>query len=287
MDAVADEEGIDNVECTSKWKTKEGVVVPCGVCMACRITRTEHWALRIEHEIHGKTGCFLTLTYAEDPITLSKEELQKFFKRLRRRLDVPIKYYACGEYGDRTDRPHYHAIIIGWSPLDIEGDIKAHGNHTQSSTLVESLWKFGNNTVGSVTPESIRYVTGYIRKKLYGDKAKEEYGDRLPPFALMSLGIGKNFLLENAERLNEKLMMTRNGKKISLPRYYKDQLDKLETYASSRMRWKSKKERFERIQDYFDQGHSLSKFVDDEQSDLSRRRRHIEARSKLNNKGKF
>lgn len=284
---VVEEGGIDNVECTSKWKTKLGQIVPCGVCMACRITRTEHWAMRIEHEMHGKTGCFLTLTYAEDPITLSKQELQKFFKRLRRKLDVPIKYYACGEYGDRTARPHYHAIIIGWSPLDIPGDIKTHGSNTRSSTFVESIWKFGNNTVGSVTPESIRYVTGYIRKKLYGDKAIEEYGDRIPPFALMSLGLGKDFLLDNADRLSTNLMMTRNGKRVSLPRYYKDQLDKLETYASSRMRWKSKKERFERVQDYFEEGHNLAKFVDDEQSDLSRRRRHLEARSKLNNKGRF
>lgn len=278
---VAAEEGIANVECTSKWKTKGGQLVRCGVCMSCRITRTEEWAMRIEHECHGKDGCFITLTYRDDPVTLCKRDLQLFFKRLRRRIDVPIKYYACGEYGDLNNRPHYHSIIIGWRPMDL---LKA-GKYFKS-TLLEELWPYGFNTVGSIDPQSIRYVTGYIRKKLYGDAASK-YGERLPPFSLMSVGIGKKYALDNAERLSKNLMQTRNGKTVGLPRYYKTLYDRDGTEVTSRVRWSTKLSRVKKIKEYLDDDKTYSNFVEDEQSDLSRRRRHIDARSTLTKKGRL
>jgi len=101
--------------------------IPCGQCAACRIQRRKEWSLRLWHErSYWDRSVFVTLTYAEDHLplckkgipegytgTLVKEDLQKFFKRLRRVVRKPIKYYACGEYGDSTQRPHYHALIFG------------------------------------------------------------------------------------------------------------------------------------------------------------------------------
>lgn len=192
--------------------------------MACRINRTEEWAIRIEHELHGKDGCFVTLTYDDSNLpegnTLVKSDLQKFIKRLRWHIAKPIKYYACGEYGENTDRAHYHMIIIGWIPEDVY----VCPNKRCSSGMLAGLWSAGFVSVDPVTDKSIRYVTGYIRKKLYGDMAKE-YGERTPPFALMSLGIGKEFADRNMDKM-EKGFMTKNGRKVPIPRYYKERMKK-------------------------------------------------------------
>lgn len=212
------------MKCTSPYHLKGIFPVPCGNCMACRISRTAEWSTRIEHEMKGKDSCFITLTYnkdyADEKSSLVKTDLVKFFKRLRKAIDTPIKYYACGEYGDIGNRPHYHAIIIGWKPDDVYGYLRTGKEILRQSKLVEKLWKYGYSSVGTATPDSIQYVTGYVRKKINGKKQFETYGYREPPFALQSLGIGKEYALENINHFF-KGYITKNGKKIPIPRYYK------------------------------------------------------------------
>ena len=93
--------------CTHPIKMGTGMVVPCGKCMACRVKRTMEWSVRILDEAsYYKTNTFLTLTYNDENLpkdgSLSKEEVQKYLKRLRERLDGrEIKFYAAGEYGER------------------------------------------------------------------------------------------------------------------------------------------------------------------------------------------
>lgn len=87
-------------------------VFGCGHCVACKMQRSREWSFRLNCEAYyWKDACFLTLTYDNEHLpsdnSLHKEDLQKFFKRLRKDIDYPIKYYACGEYGDRFKRPHY------------------------------------------------------------------------------------------------------------------------------------------------------------------------------------
>lgn len=87
-------------------------VFGCGHCLACKLQRSREWAFRLNCEAHyWKEAAFITLTYDNDNLpkdnSLHKEDLQKFWKRLRKDLDKPIKYFACGEYGDRFKRPHY------------------------------------------------------------------------------------------------------------------------------------------------------------------------------------
>jgi hypothetical protein len=97
----------------------QGLYVPCGKCIACRIARTREWTVRIMHEMScHDNAVFATLTYDDDHLppdrSISKDELQRFIKRLRKELgDRKIRYFACGEYGETTNRPHYHAIIFG------------------------------------------------------------------------------------------------------------------------------------------------------------------------------
>ena len=85
----------------------------------CRIALSREWATRVLHESdYWDHSCFTTLTYNNEHLpkdgSLHKDELQKFFKRLRKYLgDRKMKYFACGEYGDEGHRPHYHAILFG------------------------------------------------------------------------------------------------------------------------------------------------------------------------------
>lgn len=197
------------------------ITVPCGKCGECIKRRKQSWSIRLMLEsLSYSDSIFLTLTYDDLSIplvkcgddgvvysTLFKRDLQNFWKRLRKDLDLQgrrIKYFACGEYGDNTQRPHYHAIVYGLSMYDRE--------------LIEENWDKGFCKIGSVTIESCNYVSGYIQKKL--DKSDKDYFPRNPEFQCMSRGIGKDYLIEHFEELISDGFIRFNGRKIPLPRYF-------------------------------------------------------------------
>ena len=202
----------------------DGLLVPCGKCLACRIARRQEWSMRVIHELSGyKDAVFLTLTYADEFLpdngSLVVADLQKFFKRLRKQYakrnnGIKLRYYACGEYGDRYGRPHYHAIVCGLSLRQEDKD------------LVKLCWSFGLCYFGTATPDSISYVCQYIDKKFTGDMAKVEYEDkgRAPVFRVSSLGIGRKFLEDNKDQLVHMGYCTVGGRVHSFPRYYLDKL---------------------------------------------------------------
>lgn len=196
--------------------------VPCGHCLACKIDRTKAWGLRLMLEsLCHEDSVFITLTYDPEHVrkvsvcegsqvlfdTLYKPDLQRFFKRFRKRLgDRKIKYYAVGEYGSRTFRPHYHAIIFGASTLD--------------RTLIEESWPFGYVDCGDVTIQSCNYVSGYIQKKLYGDVADEQYGTRQFPFSCMSKGLGASYFVDHKAEIISDGFISYHGTKLPIPRYF-------------------------------------------------------------------
>ena len=111
---------------------KEILQVPCGQCIGCRIDRSRQWANRCMLELqYHDSAYFVTLTYddlhvpkayypdpdtgeAHQSLTLCKRDFQLWMKRLRKRFsDDKIRFFACGEYGGSTHRPHYHAIVFG------------------------------------------------------------------------------------------------------------------------------------------------------------------------------
>ena len=164
---------------------KKTDVVPCGKCVECLKRRANHWTFRLSQELkQATTACFLTLTYDEVPLsqnglpTLRKTDFQKFMKRLRKRSKCSLKYYACGEYGTRTQRPHYHVILFNLSRTIFETD------------MIGRIWSHGFVDVGKVEMASIAYVTGYVMKgKFQALDACEETGlidDREPEKAFMS-----------------------------------------------------------------------------------------------------
>ena len=181
------------------------MLVPCGNCIGCRIDRSRAWAIRCVHEAQThENNCFITLTYNDKNIPsgggLRPIHLQNFFKELRRKYSSKtIRYFACGEYGDENQRPHYHACLFG---LDFDDKLvhsTTNGVPLHRSPTLEKLWRKGYSTVGNVTWESAGYVARYIMKKITGEQSDSHYMNRetgeliQPEFTRMSNrpGIGK------------------------------------------------------------------------------------------------
>lgn len=205
------------------YKTSE-FKLPCGSCIACRIAKTREWKVRLINELDKtKKGVFITLTFDEEHYqkSIKKRDMQLFLKKVRNYFDDRvIKYYLVGEYGEKTLRPHYHAILFNISMDELKG-VK-HGRYT-ASLIISKLWTKGMNVVGACTPQSIQYVTGYIRKKLVGKQSKI-YGDNEKPFCLMSKGLGKDWFKKNQSEIENQLEIKLFGKNVGIPRYYKKQL---------------------------------------------------------------
>lgn len=204
--------------CTHPVLINDGTLrVPCGRCVMCKVARSREWATRILHEASTwPANIFVTLTFDDAWLppdkSLHKQDVVLFFKRLRQRLSPRrIKYYACGEYGGRFGRPHYHAIIFGLSISD--------------KPLLVKAWPYGFVDVGLVTYESARYCAEYMQTQYSKEKALTIYGTRQQPFNLLSKGLGKQFLLLNAPQLRRDLQFTVRGIPTGLPRYYKTLLE--------------------------------------------------------------
>lgn len=167
-------------------------LLPCGSCVGCQISRAREWAIRCTLELQlYSVASFVTLTYADKycPPTLSRGpdgHLSRFIRYLRRDVGK-FRFFACGEYGERRYRPHYHAILFG----------------TENREAIERSWSKGFVEVSPVTPARISYVAGYCSKKLgfhrpRGEEVDFETGEiyeHRPPFLQMSRrpGIGGDF----------------------------------------------------------------------------------------------
>lgn len=209
--------------CVFPFVTKNQDTVPCGRCPLCRKRRATAWAVRLQQEYKRcNSAVFLTLTYDTDhvPITkkgflnLSKRDLQLFFKRLRYAQSgskkSAIKYYACGEYGGKSWRPHYHVILFN---ANIE--------------LLSTCWDSGNIHYGTVTEASIAYTLKYISKPHRIPLHKND--DRQKEFSLMSKNLGSNYLSPamvnwHHATVGRSYYPATDGKKLALPRYYKDKI---------------------------------------------------------------
>lgn len=193
------------------------ITLPCGKCPECLVEYSKEWAFRImcEHEYHEES-CFITLTYAEDPVSVSKDECQRFLKRLRFKLHpLKIKYFICGEYGSQGKRPHYHAIIFGWKPKDLTFVRKTKkGSVIFTSKVLEKLWNKGFVSVGDVSLYDAFYSAKYMQK----------LNDQLPgvekPFVLMSKGLGYQYMVDHAEELQQSDEIWFSGDKYHIPRYF-------------------------------------------------------------------
>lgn len=196
--------------------------VPCGKCPNCVARRVSGWSFRLmQEEKKSLSAHFVTLTYMNEKLprtpknykTLNKKDVQDFMKRLRYYSPkLPkIKYYAAGEYGSETMRPHYHIIIF---------------NATEESIL--NAWQLGHVHFGTVSAASVGYSLKYISKK--GKIPMHANDDRIPEFSLSSTKLGACYLTDQVRKYHEEdiynrmYLETLDGKKIAMPRYYKDKL---------------------------------------------------------------
>lgn len=191
--------------------------------------------MRCMHEaaMHEE-NCFLTLTYDEEHVpeggSLRKSDYQDFMKRLRRAIEPrKVRYFHVGEYGSRTQRPHYHALLFGWGPPDREKFTVRGGYPVFTSELLSRLWPLGLHEIGSVTPQSAGYVAKYIRKRFTGSWAKRVYGEREPEYATMSRnpGIGASWIDKYGPEVYPEDACVVSGVKVKPPRYYDGRIDPL------------------------------------------------------------
>lgn len=202
----------------SKTKYDDGRVklhnpsyVPCGKCYACNMNKKLSWLFRFQvEEENSLQSYFVTLTYDNDHLTdVNKKHLQNYFRFLRREKHV-FKYYAIGEYGTKTNRPHYHAAIF------LQSQTQKKFEHD-----LEKKWNHGNILTQKLEIGSMNYVLHYhIRPK-----------EPIPgkfTFSIMSKGLGSQ-LFENKTMLNHLqnidirnfVIKNRSFNSTYIPRYYR------------------------------------------------------------------
>ena len=231
------------------WTFKE---IPCGRCVACRLAYSRQWADRCMLEASQyDSNFFVTLTYDDDHLpfsdvvdsetgeivhnaTLVKRDLQLFFKRLRKAFpDQRIRYYACGEYGSKTYRPHYHAIIFNLHLDDLVLYKQTFDGYNYfNSPSIDRVWKHGYVVLTNVTWDTCAYTARYILKKKFGSSA--EFYDRYkiePEFTTMSRrpGIGRQFYDDHKDSIFESdyiyLGSPDGSRSIKPPRYFERLFD--------------------------------------------------------------
>lgn len=223
-------------------ETGIAIKVPCGKCIGCKLEHSRQWALRCMHEKRMHTdSCFITLTYNNANLpsggTLVKRDLQLFMKRLRKQFGNGVRFFACGEYGENTNRPHYHVLLLNTDFAD-KRPVKTGSEYTlYESALLSRLWPVGHHALGSVTFESAAYVARYCTKKITGPKAADHYGGREPEFLVMSRrpGIGLTYFARFNPEMYAHDNVIVNGVPSSLPRYYDNKYAALNDTCESRL----------------------------------------------------
>ena len=182
-------------------------------------------------------NCFITLTYDDEHLptggTLVRRDLVLFWKKLRRELHpLTIRYFACGEYGEKLGRPHYHALLFGYDFPDKTLHTTQRGVELFTSKTLTTWWGKGITSIGTVTFQSAAYVARYIMKKVNGDLAQRHYVyidkftgeciNRIPEFPAMSRnpGIGSTWFEKYHTDVFPSDQCTLEGKHYKTPRFY-------------------------------------------------------------------
>lgn len=220
------------------------VEIPCGHCIGCRLEYSRQWAnrLMLEASLYD-SNYFVTLTYDNEnlpenyygdpssgvPIrnsTLVLRDVQLFLKRLRKAIEPEkIRFYLCGEYGTKTMRPHYHAIIFGLHlPVDDLTVYKRSYNNDiyYNSDLLSRVWRKGFVVVSAVNWNTCAYVSRYVTKKFTGpERCFYDNFNIRPPFAVMSRkpGIAKGYFDTHDVNMTDSIVYG-PGRSGLVPKYF-------------------------------------------------------------------
>jgi len=205
---------------------------------------------------------FITLSYSDEHLPpdygIHVRVWQLFMYRLRQSIKpIKVRFFACGEYGDRNYRPHYHALIFGYQFPDLKLYSNKRGIRLYTSKSLDQLWPYGFNTVGQVTHQSSGYVARYIMKKVAGDDdhATDHY-KRIHPltgemhqvrkeFCVQSRrpGLGSSWFAKYKTDAFPSDFLVVDGKKIPVPKFYSKKLAEEELNKIKRKRIKDAQKR--------------------------------------------
>lgn len=223
--------------------TDKGRAYGCGQCAPCRYNRRRIWAHRIVLEANQyKDNAFVTLTYSDENLpkdgSLEPAVLQLWLKRVRKSVEPHVlRFFAVGEYGDVSERPHYHVALFNY-PTCLHGMSNYSRVKTVCCTVCENVrrtWGEGNVYLGGITPQSAAYLARYVVKKMTV-KSDPRLKGRYPEFCRMSLrpGIGASamhevadvWLSHNLEKLEDDvpLALRHGAHELPLGRYLRKRL---------------------------------------------------------------
>lgn len=210
----------------NSFKQKE-MFTDCGRCLNCLVAKESALTFLAQKELlevykSGRGASFVTLTYDDSHIpitkdglvTLRKRDLQLWIKNMRRQMDyynekIPFKYLACGELGSEKSRPHYHICILGLTDVQV-------------SKYTKKLWKNGLCDIGALSAGGLRYVCKYLTKARPSKEIKK-FRENLcieNPFIIHSIGLGKDWINRNLQKIVDDEFTFNFNKKINLyPKY--------------------------------------------------------------------
>lgn len=216
--------------------------LPCSKCIGCRLNYARSWALRCQLEaMSHKDNCFITLTFSNDellkrdnPWSVDVKDFQLFMKKFRKRFNKSIRFFHCGEYGEKTYRPHYHALLFGhdFRVPSSTNKIKKFGKKypLYESSELTSLWGRGHTTVGELNFDTASYTARYVTKKIKGDvsnihidKATGEVSQINDVYCTMSRANGIGYDAYQKYKHNwygNDFIVNANGIKMKPPRYF-------------------------------------------------------------------
>lgn len=212
--------------------------IPCGQCVGCRLERSRQWAVRMMHEakMHSE-NCFLTLTYDDEHLpkfgSLLLPDWQNFMKKLRREIEPrKVRFFHCGEYGETTNRPHYHACLFGYDFTDKYEWMHRGENLCWRSESLDKWWGKGSTELGEMNFDTAAYCARYIMKKVTGrdadwaydvvDQGTGEIGRALPEYTTMSRrpGIGNSWFEKYGGEVYRRDEVIVKGRAAKPPKYY-------------------------------------------------------------------
>lgn len=232
-------------------------VVRCGKCLACLQHRQAEWITRLKVALDYSEGTsyFVTLTYDEAHLptnedrsvdlsvedqfplvpTVRKTDVQKFHMDLRKRFqqgfyyddtlgkpvrielpsDTRFRYYVTSEYGPLGHRPHYHGLYT-----------KLPEDESLVFSLFSKIWNKGFITCEKAISEK---AGAYVAKYLVNTSLVPIPAVADPPFALMSKGLGIEYLTPSHVDWHRQAPVSRSYVPVGqcrqvLPRYLRDKI---------------------------------------------------------------
>lgn len=205
--------------CVHRYTTKDCfnniVQVPCGGCITCLATKRTFMCHRILFDVAflsriGIGSSFITFTVNDDYVkgdgSVRKREMQLLHKRFRK-AGAKFRYLVIGDYGEKTQRKHYHGIYIG---LDT----------ALAKDLCKRFWNVGFCDVEPVLSSNVSYVVRYVYGQTKDYKGMYESQGYEAPFTLCSNGIGEHLFAANYDQIFSEGRYYYRGRYYKAPQYW-------------------------------------------------------------------